>query len=207
MATRRALIVVDCQDDFTEGGALAVQGGKKACSLIAQDIRLTHPFYSVIISTRDWHINPGDHFAEEPDYVDTWPEHCVAFTPGARYDEKVFNALRYVEQDTNTPWIPVQKGQYAAAYSGFEGANVVGVGLQHILDTFDIETVDVAGIAYDYCVKATAMDSALLGYKTIVMKPFTASVNPDNDDATSAEMRSVGVQIHESRIEQPADRP
>lgn len=186
----RALIVVDVQNDFCEGGSLAVEGGAQVASNIVRLV--SERDYDFIVATKDWH--PEDyaefaHFAEKPDYVDTWPPHCVACTPGSEFHPNLealpvgFDEIFY-------------KGQEDAAYSGFEGSTLKsGVSLAVWLNKFSVDNVDVVGIAYDYCVKSTAVDAVTNGFKTRVLKNYTASVAPKNDPFTTADLCDAGVDV------------
>lgn len=178
----RALIVVDVQNDFCEGGSLAVTGGTAVASSIAQLLEGQHG-YRRVVATRDHHIDPGAHFSAEPDYVDSWPVHCVAGTPGAELRPELlgfdFDAV-------------FDKGEYEAAYSGFEGS-CGGKELASWLREQDIEAVDVVGIATDHCVRATALDAAKAGFDTRVLLDLTAAVAPANLGRTLAELTDAGI--------------
>ena len=108
----RALIIVDVQNDFWEGGSLAVEGGADLAAEISEYVDAHHGPFDHIVATQDWHIDPGPHFSADPDFVDSWPRHCVAGTRGAE-----------LHPDLDTEYIQAyfRKGQYTAAYSGFEG--------------------------------------------------------------------------------------
>ncbi|PKQ22027.1 MAG: nicotinamidase [Actinobacteria bacterium HGW-Actinobacteria-5] len=180
----RALIVVDVQNDFCEGGSLAVSGGAAVAGRIAGLLAGDHG-YDQVVATRDHHIDPGAHFSATPDYVDSWPVHCVAGTPGA----ELHPAL------AATPFDAVfDKGEYAAAYSGFEGA-CGGEGLAEWLADHEVESVDVVGIATDYCVRATALDAAKCGLATRVRLDLTAAVAPDRIGSTLTDLAAGGVEV------------
>lgn len=181
----RALIIVDVQNDFCEGGSLAVTGG----SAVAQSINglLAGPHgYDHVVATKDHHIDPGDHFADEPDFVDSWPPHCVAGTPGADF---------HPDLDTAPIEAVFHKGQFAAAYSGFEGVHADDHALTDWLRDRGVDEVDVVGIATDYCVLATALDAVRAGFTTRVLTDLTAGVAPDSTAAALDEMRGAGVQL------------
>jgi nicotinamidase/pyrazinamidase len=193
----RALVVVDVQRDFCEGGSLAVAGGAAVASAITE--YMASPAagqYTCIIATRDHHIDPGAHFAAEPDYVDTWPPHCVAETPGAGFHPAL---------DTGRFEEVFDKGERAAAYSGFEGGSVGFTGdavpaargrsLADWLRERGITEVDVAGIATDHCVKATALDAVRLGFATRVLIDLTAGVTADTTAEAVVAMGSSGVEL------------
>jgi nicotinamidase/pyrazinamidase len=108
----RALIIVDVQNDFCEGGSLSVEGGADLAGAISEYVDAHHGQFDHIVATQDWHIDPGEHFSEQPDFVDSWPRHCVAGTRGAELHPGL---------DTEYIQAYFRKGQYTAAYSGFEG--------------------------------------------------------------------------------------
>ena len=180
--TTTALIVVDVQNDFCEGGSLAVAGGARVAAEIA-DLVATGA-YRTIVATRDHHVDPGPHFSDTPDFVDSWPPHCVVGTPGEQFhpplDPSLFGETFY-------------KGQFSAAYSGFEGASATGVGLADWLRGAGIEQVDVCGIATDHCVRATALDAAREGFTVRVLEDLTAAVTPDSLPDLRREWAAAGV--------------
>ncbi|HEY5786139.1 MAG TPA: nicotinamidase [Microlunatus sp.] len=181
----RALIVVDVQNDFCEGGSLAVAGGAEVAQRIAELIGADHS-YDHVVATRDHHVDPGDHFAERPDFVDSWPAHCVAHTDGAQHHPSLDRA----------PFAAIfDKGEYAAAYSGFEGISAEGDTLATWLRARSVDTVDVCGLATDYCVKATALDAARNGFATTVLLDLTAAVAPAGTDAVVGELAAAGVAV------------
>jgi nicotinamidase/pyrazinamidase len=180
-----ALIVVDVQNDFCEGGSLAVAGGAQVAERIAALIEADHS-YDHVVATRDHHIDPGDHFADQPDFVDSWPAHCVAHTAGAQHHPSLAGA----------PFAAIfDKGEYAAAYSGFEGTSADDEPLTEWLRSRGVDRVDVCGIATDYCVKATALDAARNGFATTVLLELTAAVTPANTDAVLDELAAAGVSV------------
>lgn len=183
----RALIVVDVQNDFCEGGSLAVAGGAAVAASISDLLSGDHG-YDVVVATRDWHVDPGGHFAAEPDYVDTWPAHCVAGTPGAQFHPNL--SLRGVAA-------VFSKGRTSAAYSGFEGVDLErdGVTLEAFLRDRAVTEVDVCGIATDHCVAATATDAARLGFDTTVLLPLTAAVTPANVDSLVEAWENLGIWV------------
>ena len=183
--SRRALIVVDVQRDFCEGGSLAVAGGAAVAENISELLRGEHP-YDHVVATRDHHIDPGGHFSANPDFVDSWPRHCEVGTPGVEFHD----ALTF--RDFGAVF---DKGEYAAAYSGFEGTNSDGTGLADWLHAHGVEQVDVCGIATDYCVRATALDAARSGFATTVLLDLTAAVAPERLDTTLDDLAAAGVSI------------
>src|SRR5437879_1853591 len=142
-ATGRAMLVVDVQNDFCEGGSLAVTGGTAVAEAVTEWLRAHGDDYDVVVATADWHEDPGSHFADDPDFKDSWPRHCVAGTEGAAFR---------TELDTNLIDDIVRKGRRAAAYSGFEGVTDDGRTLTELLKAHSVSSVDVVGLATDYCV-------------------------------------------------------
>jgi nicotinamidase/pyrazinamidase len=207
----RALIIVDVQNDFCEGGSLPVTGGAAVAGAISEYLDAHNSEFDYVVATQDWHIEPGSHFSDAPDYKDSWPPHCVAGTRGAE-----------LHPDLDTEYIDAyfRKGQYAAAYSGFEGllapedavptgdrqaGGMPGsmditdpdgdaIGLDDWLQSHDVEDVVVVGLATDYCVKATALDAVQAGYGVTVVRSLTAGIAEDLEDAV-AEMELGGADI------------
>jgi nicotinamidase/pyrazinamidase len=188
----RALIVVDVQNDFCEGGSLAVPGGAEVAYRIGE---LLHhwsakdpqaPGYARAVATRDHHIDPGGHFADDPDFVDSWPPHCVVGTDGEAFhpnlDPQPFDAVFY-------------KGEHAAAYSGFEGHTADGERLADWLRRHGVTDVDVCGIATDYCVRATTLDAVGEGFGVRVLTELVAGVAEETSRAALAEMRTAGATV------------
>jgi nicotinamidase/pyrazinamidase len=180
----KALIVVDVQNDFCEGGSLAVAGGAAVAAAISEHV--ARGGYDHVVATRDYHIDPGGHFSETPDFVSSWPVHCVAGTPGASF---------HPELDVAGVEAVFSKGAHAAAYSGFEGSTPDGRALADWLRAHDVTAVDVVGIATDHCVRATALDAARAGFTTTVLLDLTAGVAPSTVDSALAELRSAEVEL------------
>lgn len=185
----RALIIVDVQNDFCEGGSLAVEGGAQVAAGISAALAEADLPWDHVVATKDFHTDPGAHFSETPDYVDSWPAHCVAGTPGADFHPNL---------DTDKIEAVFHKGANAAAYSGFEGASG-SIGLAAWLRMHDVDAVDVVGIATDHCVRATALDAAHEGFQTTVVTGLTAGVAPESTERALAEMRAAGVSLRQSR--------
>ena len=181
----RALVIVDVQPTFCEGGSLAVEGGNQVAADIAALINSDHG-YALVVTTQDWHIEPGNHFSNDPDFIDSWPPHGVADSPDAALHPALSNATQHIDRG-------VRKGQYAAAYSGFEGTTVDGISLLTLLRDAEITNVDVVGLAFDHCVRATALDAAKEGFTTKILVGFTASVANDTAAAARVELRGAGV--------------
>ena len=189
--SRTALLVVDVQPTFCEGGALGVEGGNDVAAQVADLLAGEHG-YDLVVTTQDWHIDPGDHFSDEPDFVDTWPPHGVAGTAEA----ELHPALGPVTDRIDAG---VRKGMHAAAYSGFEGTDDNGRALNEVLAAAAITDVDVVGIAFDHCVRATAMDAAANGYATTVIDGLSASVAPETDAAARTQLAGAGIDVIVSR--------
>ncbi|MBF6102227.1 isochorismatase family protein [Nocardia cyriacigeorgica] len=182
----RALVIVDVQNDFCEGGSLAVTGGSRVAERISAHARAHADQYAAVVATRDFHVDPGAHFSDHPDFVDSWPPHCRVGTPGADFHPNF---------DTTPVQEVFSKGAYAAAYSGFEGAADDGTALADWLKTRDIDAVDVVGIATDHCVRATALDAAASGFDTRVLLGLTAAVAPQTTEQALAQLRAAGVEL------------
>ena len=188
----RALIVVDVQNDFCEGGSLPVAGGARVANEISE---LLHhwtrqdpkaPAYDVVVATKDHHLDPGPHWSREPDYVESWPVHCQVGTDGEAFhpnlDPQPFDAI-------------FLKGEHAAAYSGFEGRTSSGTDLVTWLRAHEVAEVDVCGIATDHCVRATALDAAGHGFSTRVLTSLCVGVAAETTESALAEMRAAGVAV------------
>jgi nicotinamidase/pyrazinamidase len=179
----RALIIVDVQNDFCEGGSLAVNGGAALARAVNDYLAGAHG-YRHVVATKDFHIDPGDHFSDHPDYSSSWPPHCVAESPGADF---------HPDLDTGRIEAVFRKGAYSAGYSGFEGVDDDGTLLLDWLRQRGVDEVDVAGLATDYCVRRTAEDAARAGLGTRVLVDLTAGVSADGTEQALAEMRTAGI--------------
>jgi nicotinamidase/pyrazinamidase len=183
----RALLIVDVQNDFCEGGSLAVAGGAAVARAISDF--LASPAagrYDHIVASQDYHIDPGSHFSGEPDFATTWPPHCVAGTAGANFHPD-FDASRVEEV--------FRKGQHAAAYSAFEGLSESSETLLAWLSRHEVKDLDVVGIATDYCVRASAADAASAGFATAVPLALTAGVDPTTTAEALNSLRTAGVTL------------
>ena len=181
----RALIVVDVQNDFCEGGSLAVDGGGDVARAISRYLQ-DGSGYAHVVATNDYHVDPGSHFSDDPDYASSWPRHCVAGTAGARF---------HPDLDTARVEAVFRKGAHGAAYSGFEGADDAGTPLADWLRQRGVDEVDVVGIATDYCVRATAADAARDGFATRVLLGLTVGVTPESTANAIDEMSAAGVEL------------
>lgn len=181
----RALIIVDVQNDFCEGGSLAVKGGAEVAGRISARLREEPHRWDHVVATKDYHIDPGEHFHEEPDFVRRWPEHCKAGTWGAEFHPNL---------ETDRIEAVFHKGQYSDGYSGFHGS-ADDVSLVDWLRTYDVDQVEVVGIATDHCVRATALDAVGHGFDTTVLLDLTAGVSRETTDRALAELRDKGVRL------------
>ncbi|NEA73769.1 isochorismatase family protein [Streptomyces sp. SID13588] len=186
----RALIVVDVQNDFCEGGSLAVAGGSDVAAAITDLVGQATACYRHVVATRDHHVDPGDHFSDRPDFVTSWPVHCVAGTEGVGFHPNFAPAVASGAVDA-----VFDKGAYSAAYSGFEGLDENGMGLTEWLRERAVTEVDVVGIATDHCVRATALDAAREGFVTQVLLDLTAGVAPATTESALAELPAAGVRL------------
>ncbi|WBU36855.1 isochorismatase family protein [Homoserinibacter sp. YIM 151385] len=187
----RALLIIDVQNDFTEGGALGVEGGAEVAARVTRLLEAAPDRYELVVASRDWHDGGNDnggHFAVDaaPDFVDTWPVHCVAGTPGAEYHPAL---------DTSRVDVHVRKGQGAPAYSIFEGTTDAGRTLLEELEDRRIDEVDVVGIATDHCVRASALDALAAGRGVRVLEQFVAGVAPVSSAAALEEIRAAGGEV------------
>lgn len=198
MVTKRrknvGLLVIDAQRDFCEGGSLPVEGGAEICDLIGQHV-VDHIWdYEAIALTKDWHVNPVNHFGYPPDWKDTWPEHCKAGFPGSDFHP---NLLKH---NIGAMGIPVfYKGLFTAAYSGFEGSLSGKDEDSSTLDWYlrfnEVEEVDVCGIATSHCVRSTAIDALEKGYKVNILKDLSVGVTPELHEAALKEMKDLGINL------------
>jgi len=191
----RALIVCDVQNDFCEGGSLAVSGGAEVAFRIGTLLRAWHEAeprdreYTYAIACRDHHVDPGDHFSDNPDYRHSWPRHCVVGTDGEAFhpnlDPQPFDAV-------------FLKGEREAAYSGFEGVEPSsGTRMAAWLRQHDVDTVDICGLTTDYCVRTTALDARQEGFRTRLLLNYCAGVAPETTERAVRDMSSAGVAILE----------
>ncbi|MGI8677305.1 MAG: isochorismatase family protein [Jatrophihabitans sp.] len=179
----KAVIVVDVQNDFCEGGSLAVAGGAEVARAVSR--RLADGGFEHAVATRDHHIEPGAHFSDAPDYVDSWPVHCIVGTAGVSL---------HPDLDASRLEAVFDKGEYAAAYSGFEGFHDRTT-LAEWLHERGIGTVEVVGIATDHCVRATALDAARNGFDTTVRLDLTAGVAAPTVESALGELRQAGITL------------
>jgi len=192
----KALLVVDVQRDFCPGGSLAVPDGDVVATRISRWLRDHRDEYQLVVTTLDWHPAPGstpgfEHFSASPDYIETWPPHCVQGSEGAQLHPNLQLPDGIVE---------VRKGQVDAAYSGFEGADSAGTPLADVLHDKSVDSVDVVGLATDYCVRATALDALALGFHVRVMTDLVAGVAEGTTRQALVDMREAAVELVDSSI-------
>ncbi len=186
----RALVIVDVQNDFCEGGSLAVAGGGEVARAISR--YLESGGYDHVIASRDFHIDPGLHFSAHPDFVNSWPPHCVAGTGGADF---------HPDLDTSHITTVFSKGAHEAAYSAFDGRDEEGTPLGAWLRERGVDELDVVGIATDYCVRASAISAAAEGFRTRVLLGLTAGVDPTTTAESIEAMRAAGAQVTGAPVE------
>jgi nicotinamidase/pyrazinamidase len=176
----RALIIVDFQNDFCPGGALAVPDGDAIAGRLNELAGSGE--YDLVVATRDWHPPDHDSFAEQGG---PWPPHCVAGTPGA----ELHHALDPTPIDA-----VVHKGRGAGdeGYSGFEATELAA-----LLRERDVEHVTVVGLATDYCVRATALDALREGFAVTVDSTAARGIDaePGDSERALAEVRAAGASV------------
>ena len=187
----RALFIIDIQNDFTEGGALAVAGGDAVAAGVTALLERLPDAYDAIFASRDWHdpdSDNGGHFAlsGEPDYTQNWPMHCVAGTPGADYHP----ALRLPQHVIN-----IRKGQGEAGYSIFDGVSEGGEKTGELLITNGVTDVDIVGLATDHCVRASGLHALEHGQHVRVLTDLIAGVSQESSDAALAELAHAGATL------------
>jgi nicotinamidase/pyrazinamidase len=183
---KRAFVIVDVQNDFCEGGSLAVEGGAAVARGLTEFLRDHRADYALVAATRDYHVDPGAHFSAEPDFRDSWPVHCVAGTEGAELHPGLDRGL--VDE-------VFDKGRDTAAYSGFEARSAAGKLLGERLKEAGVEELDVAGIATDYCVRATVLDALNEGFGVRLLGRLSAGVAPGSSEQALQDMARAGSQI------------
>jgi nicotinamidase/pyrazinamidase len=188
----RALLIVDVQNDFCEGGSLAVAGGAEVARKISEFLASNSSGYDLVVASRDWHDSASSnegHFAidgAEPDFVSSWPPHCVADTFGAEYHPNL---------DQSFIGVHVQKGMGHASYSAFEGLSAEGQTLEQVLSAADITQIDVVGIATDYCVLASSLDAVGAGLEVTVLLDMCAGITQASTKTAIAKLEQAGCAI------------
>ncbi|WP_409437736.1 isochorismatase family protein [Mycobacterium sp. SMC-14] len=187
----RALVIVDVQNDFCDGGAIPVDGAVAVAQEISRyvDGPVGRARYAHVVATQDWHVDPGAHFSKHPDYQKSWPPHCVAGSHGAQFHPTL---------STERIEAVFKKGAYDTGYSGFEGVDDQGTSLGEWLHHRKVRDVDVVGVATEHCVRATAKDAVHQGFSTAVLSPLTAGTSAESTAAALAAMRGAGVTVMEA---------
>jgi nicotinamidase/pyrazinamidase len=173
----RALVIVDVQNDFCEGGSLEVEGGAATAAAISRYLAAEGEGYPHVVASRDYHVDPGDHFSAQPDFSRSWPPHCV----GHRHCSTVDTGGRDRVQQGPMPPTP-------------SGTDEAGQSLGTRLRERGKNSLDVTGIATDYCVRAT-LGAARQGFRTRVLLGLTAGVDPVTIADALDEMRAAGVEL------------
>jgi nicotinamidase/pyrazinamidase len=187
---RNALLIVDVQVDFVQGGALPVPNGLEVAATIARHVRHFKSEYDLIVASRDYHEDPQGHFSATPDFKTTWPPHCVIGTPGAAFVPAIQNLVR-----EKLVHIVVSKGRTAAAYSAFEGQDSRGHFLLDVIKEARIDQIDVCGIATDYCVRASALEARKNAFQVRTLVNLCAAVDDATGQQAFDEMKAAGCQI------------
>ncbi|PUU88959.1 bifunctional nicotinamidase/pyrazinamidase [Halanaerobium sp.] len=196
----KALLAVDLQNDFYENGALAVPNASEINTKVNE--LLESDKYQLIVASQDWHPNSHLSFAsnhqKEPftPYSDDqglgpvlWPDHCVQQTEGAEFNSKI--------NTVNFDYI-LRKGtdKEVDSYSAFQDNDGTNLGLAGLLKSLGIDEIDIVGLAFDYCVKYTALDSAKNGFKTNIILAGTRAVNPEDVEELKKELKKAGVNLN-----------
>lgn len=184
--SRRALVIVDLQNDFCEGGSLGVEGGNEVARGVSDFVATRGNEYALIVASRDYHVEPGGHFSDHPDFQNSWPEHCVVGSKGAEFHPAF---------DPGGVDDVFSKGAYSAAYSAFEAVDEQGRTLEEVLREAGIDAIDLVGLATDYCVRWTTLDAVRAGFKARVLTDLAAGVNVDTTAAALDEMKAAGVDL------------
>ncbi len=192
-----ALIVVDVQNDFVDG-SLPVSGGAECARAVGEYVARTADSYQLVVTTQDWHVDPGHHFSDEPDFEDTFPPHCRAGTEGAELHPALDEG--FGGDFTSAVDAAVRKGQDNSGYSGFQGVDASGRDLDSILRAHGVAALDVIGIASSHCVAATALDGLERGYPVRVMLELSVGVSEAGESEAMTRVRDAGGIV----IERPA---
>lgn len=187
---RNALLAVDLQSDFVQGGSLPVPNGLQVAAQVARHIRHFKTEYQFVVASRDYHEDPQNHFSASPDYTNTWPPHCVIGTPGAAFVPPIQNLVR-----EKLIQAVVSKGRHEAAYSAFEGVDARGHYLLDVLREQRIDHIDVCGIATDYCVRASALDARKNAFQVRILVNLCAAVTEATGLQAIEEMKAAGCQV------------
>ncbi len=187
---RNALLVVDLQNDFLEGGRLPVPGGMQVAAQVARHVRHFRSEYSFVVATRDYHEDPGNHFADQPDYINTWPPHGVVGTQGAALCTPIFNLVR-----EKIIQVVLDKGRHAGAVSAFEAQDLRGHLLVDVLREQRVDHIDICGLITEYCVRASALDARKHEFAVRVLVNLCGAANPEAAQLAFEEMKTAGCQL------------
>jgi nicotinamidase/pyrazinamidase len=192
-----ALIVVDVQNDFADPkGSLSVAGGVDVIPAINEQVNLARSNGALVFATQDWHPEHTPHFAKDGGI---WPDHCVQDTWGAQLhpDLELHGDATIVRKGTNG-----EDGYSAFSMRDASTHETLPTGLGALLKEANVDEVVVTGLATDYCVRATALDAASLGFHTYLLTDAVAGVNlqPGDGDAAIAEMEAAGIHLTNTRV-------
>lgn len=187
--TNTALLIIDVQNDFCDGGSLGVPGGHRLATQISLHAKRYLADYNLIVASADWHdadSDNGGHISDHPDYKESWPAHCIAETYGALFSPQLdMDILDYA----------IRKGQGRPSYSAFEGVTPGGLSLNDLLDNSSAETVDIVGIATEHCVQATAVDALIAGYNVRILDPLHLGIDEESVRLTRIALSNLGAKF------------
>lgn len=205
---KQALILADIQNDFLPGGALAVPEGDEILGVVLGLLQPDNP-YELIVVVQDWHPEGHGSFASAHPGVDPfqtgelagltqvfWPDHCVQQSHGARIAEQIRDCVGALARQGQKNLV-IKKGQdpEVDSYSAFfDNARRHDTGLNRALIAHAIDKIDIVGLAFDYCVKATAVDCASLGFKTRILLDGTRAIDPSQNNRHIEELERAGVE-------------
>jgi nicotinamidase/pyrazinamidase len=187
---RNALLVVDVQNDFVEGGSLAVPGGILVAAHIARHVRHFRSEYVFVVASRDYHEDPEAHFSDQPDYISTWPKHGLIGTAGAALCTPISNLVR-----EKLIHVVVDKGRHAAAVSAFEAQDVRGHMLVDVMREQRIDHIDICGFITEYCIRDTALEARKFEFQVRILINLCGSASPEAAKLAFEEMKAAGCQI------------
>jgi nicotinamidase/pyrazinamidase len=187
---RNALLIVDLQNDFVEGGSLPVPGGMQVAAHVARHVRHFRSEYAFVVASRDIHEDPPDHFADQPDYITTWPKHGLVGTPGGALVTPIYNLVR-----EKLIQVVVDKGRHAAATSAFEALDARGHPLLDVLREQRVDHIDICGLITEYCIRASALDARKHEFQARVLVNLCGAANPQAGQLAFEEMKAAGCQL------------
>jgi nicotinamidase/pyrazinamidase len=187
---RNALLVVDLQNDFLEGGSIPVPGGTQVAAQVSRHIRHFRSEYAFVVATRDVHEDPADHFSDKPDYITTWPKHGLIGSRGATLCTPIFNLVR-----EKIIQVVVDKGRHAGAASAFEAQDVRGHMLVDVLREQRVDHIDICGLITEYCIRESALDARKHEFQVRVLVNLCGAASPDNAQRAFEDMKTAGCQL------------